>query len=421
MILALDTWIYGGLIFSRKSRDSFEVCLERLSLLEHLVQQFKTVQFYGFATLMRLSNSNDATEEQAYWADYGAWIYRYSYLEHFLSVHSDPTLEREWLELQPKIPSIYREDYRQLRERNFRVLESLLTLVTKGIFCLLYLGHDDSGQWGWNVQERLSLKTFIIQKQLQTCVLMYPGADELACTLTIKALLPSTLPLQILHAIPHSEQHITLYEGIPLKDTLAYQAKAVGFELTHRSNNIFAIYSPPFKQQDCFLERESVLDNAPTPFINQVKEHLSQKQVVTIADIHYANGGILWQSLLEDPFWIQLAGYTAWNTTGNTLGMALAWLKAYLNSSPATYLAHLTFLLERLADDGLYQGYLRQKLCEHYSQPVTEQTVEELKQLFHHYFERWAQDLPSSLTLHLKHLSFPWNRFFEIDLQLSLP
>ena len=153
---------------------------------------------------MRISNSNDATEEQAYWEEYGSFIYRYSYLEHFLSAHSDPTVKREWLELKQKLPVFYREDYRQLRERNFKVLESLLNLVTKGILHLLYIGHDDSGQWGWNVQERLSLETQITQKQLQTRVLMYPGADELACTLTMRVLIPATLPLHVFYSLPQS-------------------------------------------------------------------------------------------------------------------------------------------------------------------------------------------------------------------------
>jgi hypothetical protein len=176
-------------------------------------------------------------------------------------------------------------------------------------------------------------------------------------------------------------------------------------------------------QRDQYLEREvPPLSYAPEQVTQSLQSLLATGQPVALADVRFANGGDLplLQALEVHQLLFQLSGYTAWNTAGNTLGTALAWLK--LAHQRKDHEAHLRFLIERYADDGWYQGHLRQQLCAHYSEPVTlnacVKAIAFLNDQFRNWQPQWARlDLE---TLEIARFSFPWKRFFEVDLRACL-
>ena len=57
IILSLDTLIYGGLIPSRRSKDTFEIINERLNTLKQILET-KMAKVYAFSSIMRISNNN---------------------------------------------------------------------------------------------------------------------------------------------------------------------------------------------------------------------------------------------------------------------------------------------------------------------------------------------------------------------------
>ncbi len=427
LVISLDTWLYGGLVFSRKSNASLTLLTERLQALVQLKARFPGLRMAAFATLLRLSNHNDATEERPYWAEYGERIFRYAWLEHALLADQDPdsSWHDEFQTLQSELPADILLDYQGLRQRNLNLLFQALDAVQADIFDYLYIGCDDSGTYGWNVQEKNQLAQAIVQKDLGSRVLLYPGADELASALLIRALIPQSVSVALEYTFPESANLPTLYEGQPLIQTLQAQAQAVGVSLGGEDppQAVLWLHNPPQLQFDQYLDRVSrqLLDSAD--YLRLGKAIKAAVLPVAVADLCYANGGD--QGLLtafeEQGLLPLIKGYSAWNTSGNTLGFAFAWLKAWLHSHsqgcPSEAL-QTRFLQERLLDDGWYQGVMRQRLCRHYSEPVTLDSCLRLLAFCNERLQLWHEAFaePGSGVAEIRQLYFPWRRFFEISL-----
>lgn len=437
LILSLDTWIYGNLVASRKNREELQVLQERV----HLLQSFRNhgLAIHGFATLLRLSNSNDDTEERPYWARHGQQIYRFSWLEHYLAMSqassspSDPhpdssvltELNAEYAALKVIIPSEVLADYQSLRTRNFAVLENLLQTAEQDVLQTLLIGCDDGGSHGWTVVERSLLQGRIESSGLSKKALLYPGADDLASTLVARVLEPRQAKISIAWTYPATREGITRYEGLPLNQTLAHQARAAGIELVDEADaadGLLWIHNPPGEQIDQFLDRESRVKH-PEERFEPLLEALKRGELpVALADVCYANGGDiqLLNRLEEEKLLFRLQGYAGWNTAGNTLGMLLAWFKLSLLQLREVQMQQ-RFLIERLADDGWYQGYLRQQLCSHYTEPVSIHSCIQAIAFYNDKFRDWLEWMPNAPPLlQIQHLSFPWQRFFEIDLRVCL-
>jgi hypothetical protein len=425
LLLSLDTWIYGGLIPSRQSRAPQSQLAHHWERLCALKASHPELVIHGFATLQRISDSHDATEEQSYWAQYGREIHHLSACEHQQQVEPSPAGAQALLAAQQAVPVDIVADYRALRARNYALLEQMVQGVADGLLASLTLGCDDGTTYGWNVQERQALAAHIQQLGLEERVWMYPGADELAHTLVARVLAPTPLRVQIHWTHPEQADAVTRYEGIPLSATLAAQAQAAGIVLvTDEPEARLWIHNPTeVPQRDQYLEREvPPLTYSPAQVAQALERLLAAGQPVALADVRFANGGDLplLQALEEQQLLFRLRGYSAWNTAGNTLGTALAWLKLAHSSSDAE--AHLRFLIERYADDGWYQGHLRQQLCAHYSEPVTlnacVKAIAFLNDQFRNWQPQWVQW--EIETLEIARFAFPWKRFFEVDLRACL-
>jgi hypothetical protein len=450
LLISLETWLYGNLVASRKSTQSLAEVLQRLQALEVLKRHYPRLKIYTMGTLLRLSNSNDDTEERPYWKTHGMQIYRYSWLDHYLSSHSsreDDPYAQEFEDLRATIPKAILADYKALRQRNFAVLEAVTKGLQSGWIELCLLGCDDGGTYGWNVQEREAL---LKQQQglgLEKQWLIYPGADELGSVLMARSLLPEVQTLNLQWTHPEAQHQVTRYEGIPLMKTLQAQAHATGIQLQEspsQAKGMLWIHNPPLaenpddphNQIDQFLDRDTRVSLADSSYerLSRALQAAPTDLPIMVADVLYANGGdaTLLAHLEDTQTLFELSGYAAWNTTGNTLGYLLAWFKFYLHGLQNTNLPtlnqtqdhHRKLLMERLADDGLYQGVWRQQWCAHYTDPVTLDTCVQGIYAFNQRFRQWQETYPAIAAggaPQVKQLSFPWRRFFEVDLQVCWP
>ncbi len=465
LMLSLDTWLYGNLVASRKSTQSIETLTTRFQQLLDLKGRYPQLKICVMATLLRMSNSNDATEERPYWAQHGQQIYRYAYLDDRIAQQVTPAGDlskdiAEYEALQQAIPESVLIDYRQLRQRNHQLLKLLLEAVAEGQIEQALIGCDDSGAYGWNVQERKALEQYKAELKLGDRLRIYPGADELAAVLFARVLVPENYTLQVQWTHPEAREVVTRYEGQPLCVTLEAQAEAAGLALSEPDepeatapDGYLWLHQPSeaslsehaersqSPQIDQFLDRESRAPVAPENY-HRLKEYIARYtspsesvKPFMLADVVYANGGDA--ALLRDPelseSLFKLQGYAAWNTAGNTLGYMLAWFKFYLYAlsqceavadAEQLEVANRKLLLERIADDGLYQGQWRQEWCQHYTDPVTLNTCVQGIYAFNERFKVWSSHhewIAQQGTPQIKRLSFPWKRFFEVDLQICWP
>ena len=108
IIISLDTLIYGGLIPSRRGKETLSELKIRLEKLKKILKS-KHAKVFAFSSIMRISNNNYNEEEKNYWSQYGKKIFEYSY-----NLHKNG-------EAQTDVPPEIIEDYLNTRKRNFEV------------------------------------------------------------------------------------------------------------------------------------------------------------------------------------------------------------------------------------------------------------------------------------------------------------
>src|SRR5665647_1573227 len=74
-VISLDMLGYGGLIPSRTSHDALRVVLQRIAVLESIHEERPAVRLGALNVFLRASDSNSASEEPEYWAEYGRLLH----------------------------------------------------------------------------------------------------------------------------------------------------------------------------------------------------------------------------------------------------------------------------------------------------------------------------------------------------------
>lgn len=373
VVLALDTLAYGGLVGSRQNRESPSRITERLLPLWQVRDRHPDMPIAGFATIPRLSATAAAEEEAPYWADHGAAIARFSELFHRAT--ADPAWQADLEAARQAIPAAVMDDYLGARNRNLQVNRLLIEWTAAGVFDLLYLTVDDSATWGLNVLETQQLAALVAERGLTDRVLIYPGADEVACSLLSRLLLrraniaPAFFPV---YSHEGGEDAVTMYEGLPLRDTLARHLQAAGVTLAASPETAdcqLFLHAPAERGGDFWLgiDLPDDLTAVADWFVGAIATAMQMGAPVAVADVVWANAAhpAFVQRLIETAPVRNLMAFAGWNTAGNTLGTVLAHAAMrHLalergGDLQAQEEAHQRLLFERFAEDWLYMGIER--------------------------------------------------------------
>ena len=382
LILSLDTIAYGGLITSRRTNDSIDIITERLDRLKKIIQGKKV---YAFSSIMRISNNNINQEEKEYWNIYGKKIFEYSYNFHKNKI------------TQTDIPQEILNDYLNTRKRNFEINKTYLEWQKQGLFEKLIFSKDDCAEYGLNVleaQELSNLGGFI-----------KTGADEIPLTLLARAyndLKVQRIKVYPTFTEPEFKNLVSNYEDISIEECVKAQLELSGCEIADKNNADVILYVNNFKNN----QGEIVMKVDTEPFSKTFK---IPDKPYGIADVRFANGAdnCFVNELLKKGLGNYFMGYSAWNTSANTLGSLICGMCfAYNNDfyNPEFQKLQIT----RLLDDWAYQANVRQKL---------KSPDEKLcKKLMKPYEEKiWSL----FGTKYKTDYKFTWNRLFEIEVKLS--
>lgn len=430
LILCLDSILYGGLINSRRSRETLSEITPRLEHIKRWRTQSRPdCKVFAQASIMRISDNYDNSEEKAYWSEYGREIFLWSEQLHRLKKKELPAAALRQTEF--KIPANIREDYLDTRFRNFQINRKLVNLVQDKLIDRLVFSQDDSGEMGLNVLEKERLLEHAEQLKVSDKVAIYPGADEVLCSLLANWLVHTTTggarPKAPVAEVKYSPDECwrcpSRYEGQTIGQSIDSQLNACGIENAQTEkrppNFTLVVHSSTERQGDHILlpgqpdlrrldtaasvrATVSLLEKIKTPFV--------------LVDVAYANGAdpLLVEALLERPeLTRQMRGYAGWNTTGNSAGSAIAlavanWYRA-MHETPngQTDESLRRCLFTRLADDWAYQSLVRRELSGVIS-------PSELAQQMAPHIKRISDALgyyPPRITV-----AFPWKRTFEIEI-----
>lgn len=403
IVVSLDTLAYGGLISSRRCKNTLEQIQERLERLKRVCEGKKV---YAFSSIMRISNNNINEEEKEYWSEYGEKIFEYSYNFHKFG---EETVE---------VPNEILSDYLATRNRNFIINKMYLEWVEQGIFDTLVFSKDDCAEFGLNVLESQILQRVIKDKKINSekkKVFVKTGADEIPLTLLARCVCDLRGRTPKICSKFLSEQDIYLiskYEDVSVENSAKGQIELAGATETEESDADLILLVNNFEES----QGELVMGIKTKGFAGKL--NLPEKPFM-IADVRYANGAdnmfvkALPRKYINENFY----GYSAWNTSANTFGSLICAAVIKFIAQDYCDEAFRKLQLIRFLDDWAYQANVRQELKGKPDKVKTQgkeprPNVLKLKFLM----LKYEKKLKSIFKIKQKiKYRFPWKRFFEIE------
>jgi Protein of unknown function (DUF4127) len=371
LILSLEQLCLGGLIPARRVNDSLHDVLEKLELLRKLKAQNSHLQILAGGVIVRVAHGNDPLEEKPYYGDYGNQLRAYS--EAFDRFRRQESVENQH-RLQHALASLPKDildDWLATRKRNLEMQMRALELVKRNVLDHLCLTLDDTSTFGLASHDRRVLEAKTDLLQLWHKVDIYPGADEVPVTLLARVLQEKASKVYVRYSGVNGANAGMMFEDRPAGELVKAQLRAANclqVDVLADADFILAVNTPAVTQsedQPDFLNVDTAARHVPE-FIDFMARCLQAAKPVSVADIAYPNGAerrLI--HLLEELPLRKLAGFSAWNTAGNTLGSAIAmgvtW--DYLrrqNLEPETNVLWLETLFNRFVDDYLYQARVRE-------------------------------------------------------------
>lgn len=422
VIASADLICWGGLVGSRRpplndplyKLDNIKPYLEFPGLMLAFGSCMRSAPTQTTAREVEIANLIIEASEQM-----GAWLEN--------NPHSKTQMPQKLAELISKIPEDIWKDYLDRRlikhEANLAAIKYWKRRKGEG---KLVFGMDDSKTKGLNVYEASQLREML--KSIKRSHIS-TGIDETAMLMLVSALGGSAVSLEWSH--DEGAYMTGAYEDVPFAEVIALQCQAADIAIIPNASRRLFLFTPLSSPQ---REASSqVADPLPQdyiePFIDRIEDSINKGFKTSVADIAWANGSDrrLAEGLIKRGLFHKLTGYAGWNTAGNTIGTALAML-ALSPEKPTDEedSARLSFLLERLADDYMYQSVLRS----HFSRKAGGS--------FAIMSPRQAEDAGNKLTSHLRSFIgslceglkigcqakteayFPWRRAFEANISITL-
>ena len=422
MVISLDTWMYGGLVQSRKHNFSLEELKKRVDLFVGEDNYPRLRQnIYGFSTIMRIPNYNSSEEEKDYWKDYGEKIFKWSYNMHKVGrgIKNDnesyDDLIDNWYKSTADIPIKILLDYKALRDKNFGVNIQWLESLHNNLFNYLIFSCDDSSDYGMNVVEAEYLIKEIRKHKFREKAKVISGTDEIPLILMTKSILETcsgmSLPkISIYYNDLQGRNEKARYEQSSIYKSITSKVEFLTstiYEENEADIILFVHLASSVQGDHIFkIEPEDTRNNAK----ELVKEIEKSKKPFMILDLAYANGAdpnLINELKKSKVNWDSCYGYAGWNTCSNSAGTVLAmginrWISERRNIFNKE--AFKKCLLTRFLDDYAYQAIIRHP-------NITEKEVNEK-------IRPYIQDFSKIIGLDIQESNcvLPWRRSFEIEI-----
>ena len=394
IILPLDTVAYGGLISSRRCPDTFDEIYNRIARLRKILEG-KNAKIYAFSSIMRISNNNVNEEEKEYWNKWGKKIFDYSFQSHKLGSESC---------IANIIPSEILDDYIATRKRNFEINKIYLQWQKEGLFDTLVFSKDDCAEYGFNVQEANSLE--------KMGGFVKTGADEIPLSLLSRAVSDfyhlnmklDRIKIAPVFTEPECKNLISNYEDVSIEKSVLGQLELAGCEVCEPQQADILLYVNNFIDH----QGEIVMKVNTVPYN---KNFSVPSQAYMVGDVRFANGAdsAFVKKLFENDFGENFYGYSAWNTSANSLGSLICAAIVKFYAKNFDDLAFKKLQLVRFLDDWAYQANVRQEMVNPDVNIVTGKMRDYENLLC---AKLGIKDVNFSY-------SFPWQRLFEIEVNVN--
>ncbi len=400
IVISLDTAAYGGLISSRRSNDSFKKVKQRIDKLVNVINKFNS-KVYAFSSIMRISDNNVNEEEKEYWNLYGKKIFNYSF-----NLHKSKVLGEYYDSKSNQIPDEILNDYLNTRKRNFEINKYYIDLKNKGVFDTLVFSKDDCAQYGLNVEESELLEQYAKSGEN---IYIKTGADEIPLSLISRAInKEKKIKICPVYTNKEGKNKISKYEDIDVEASVNSQIELCGAELSDETHCDLIMLVNNFKTE----QGELVMGINVPLFEGNIDDFDKPYFICDILNANGSDNNFVQKAVIEKEL-KEYYGYSGWNTTGNTLGCGISMALTYYKAKKPDNTAFNKLNTIRLLDDWAYQanvrGQIRDKKENLYNNIIKEKMS---------YYEKTVLKKFNLEGVEVKY-SFPWDRFFEIRIDIS--
>lgn len=428
--IALDTLLYGGLLYSRLHYLSEEIVLQRLNVLSEIKRKNPKIKIYAFSLVMRCPSYSSDAEEPDYYGICGREIFLYG--ENEDKYYKGIIDKKEYLNNKEKLKICepYLEDYITRRKINISVLSEVLKL--KGnVIDDLYILQDDSAPYGYTAMDQATLKDKA--KKLKINLNVYPGADEAGLTLYSKVLTdingysPKICPIYPDEACKNV---IPVFEDREVYKSIKAQIESAGATVSdEKGADVYMFCNLPVGEMHNInnLYGESYDKRNIPEFTDKMLSLYKAGKSVALSDIAYGNGG---DAETTEPVdkkigLLNLSGYAGWNSSSNTLGTVIAEsIFCYFYGKTKS---HRRFIAERVYEDIGYCAYVREHIKEEEMESlkitfdkvdgIRGKAVDRARKFLNEYISEKYPEIFEEYKI--EDAIFPWNRLFEISLKIT--
>jgi len=418
-VVSLDMLLYGGLVESRKHDLNMNELTNRVNAVKGIKNKDNSV--YAFISVMRAPMANTPYTMPDYYAKYGAQIYKYGELldKKGLGIIK-PAEVQKLSELTKAIPGEYLKDFTARRDKNYQATVQVLKLVQQGNIDRLIISKDDTAPYGFTRMEAERLAKLVQQYKITDKVQFITGTDE--CGQVLLAAMANKLGdrvprVYVDYAYPSLAGNIPLYEDVPLQQNVTLHIKATGSTLATQPGGadlILAINNGPGKADTPSKARQD--------FVERIKNYSAKGTPVAIADVNYPNmaDAAFLETLNKNYNLSQLAGYSGWNTAGNSVGLALS--QGIISTG---HPVQRSIVIKSLIEDWGYQAVVRPVVKEKVpaeqqtlitDRKLEEQTTAEIANQLNNFALRSLRE--DFGKVEVKKVNLPWHRLFDIDFEV---
>jgi hypothetical protein len=263
----------------------------------------------------------------------------------------------------------------------------------EGLFDALIFSKDDCAQYGFNVSEAIMLDNW--------GAITKTGADEIPLTLLARAI-EKNIKVYPKFIEPEYLDRISNYEDISIQKSVMEQLELGGFDVVSTEDDAdIVLIVNNFKEK----QGELVMGWGTEPYS---WGFVKPNKPFAVADVRYANGAdneFVKELLKNIP--LPDYGFSAWNTSANTLGSLLAGVKVKFNAVKYDDEAYKKLQAIRYLDDWAYQANVRGQI----DKPC------DIKNLMKPY----EDVIFSALQTPKRSIDYiyPWNRKFEVEVKID--
>lgn len=400
VIICVEQLVYGGLIASRTSSISMDEALKRLAFVRQLKEKYPGLRVILASVIMRDTIGAMSQEDEVYWQLVSEYS-KYSYLKK----------TDEIKRLESKIPPGVLNKYMAARKLNKNINLAVAGLLRDNIASVAVFLQEDTRPESLPKLDQEEIRHHAYGLNY----FMHNGTDECACELAAFAYHPSSVCMEYLSG---NASQILRYEDNPFRKNLESHLALCNLEIDEHSKNVLFIHLPKVYQFDHQPEVYDISsdysDSELDKIACKISDHVSAGKNCYLLDLNWANGGDerLVRCLSGYIPLKYLAGYSAWNTASNSLGVLLAQIRSGKVGG--------IFLKRALLDDYLYQAVIRSEFTslvdDRWNIKDKEHAGNILQSLFRKHEEKLFKMYGETFSYTV---ALRWNRTFEIEVEVK--